>query len=42
MCKSTQVQTHKATYFGKLIKVCKLLSDFDLDSLNSLKQTSQI
>lgn len=42
VCEATQIQTYKVTCFGKLIKPYKLLNDLDLDSLNSLKQTSQI
>lgn len=34
--------SNSQNYFSKLIKPFKLLSDFDFDSLNSLKGTTQI
>lgn len=41
LCEATQVQTHKCTCFGELIKPHKLLSNLDLDSPSSVEPRSQ-
>lgn len=40
VCEATQNQGYKATCFDEQIKLCKSLSGFELDSLNSLKRSS--